>query len=193
MISDEFKALINKRVCESTEIWKEIDNYSNYEISSYGNLRNKTTKKLFKPCFNNLYLRTLLTSDNGYRKSMTIHRLVALSFIPNPENKPTVNHKDHNTANNVLSNLEWATSVEQNQHKRKPNLETSRINIGRSIFRIDKNSDKINGMFKTTTEAARWIFDNKLTNIKDLKKALKSLTSKICQVCSKKKKYSIWF
>ena len=121
MISDEFKALINKRVCESTEIWKEIDNYSNYEISSYGNLKNKTTKKLFKPCFNNLYLRTLLTSDNGYRKSMTIHRLVALSFIPNPENKPTVNHKDHNTANNVLSNLEWATSAEQNQHKRKPN------------------------------------------------------------------------
>ena len=49
-------------------------------------------------------------------KTTKVHRLVAIYFIPNPENKPTVNHIDGNKLNNDISNLEWATSSEQMQH-----------------------------------------------------------------------------
>lgn len=59
------------------------------------------------------YMHVVLCVD-GVRKHKSIHRLVAEAFIPNPENKPTVNHKDENPQNNRIDNLEWATIKEQN-------------------------------------------------------------------------------
>ena len=53
------------------------------------------------------------------RKTSSVHQLVALTFIPNPKQKRTVNHKDHNKLNNSVENLEWATTTEQNRHKKK--------------------------------------------------------------------------
>ena len=102
------------------EVWKELTDFSNYEISSFGNLRNKNTKKHLKSSSKGGYLSTCIKNNNSKQKSIKIHRLVALTFIPNPENKYTVNHKDHNKSNNNINNLEWATITEQNQHKRKP-------------------------------------------------------------------------
>lgn len=58
-----------------------------------------------------------LYRDASIIKNMKVHRLVALAFIPNPENKKTVNHKDGNRLNNAADNLEWATQEEQNRHK----------------------------------------------------------------------------
>lgn len=55
-------------------------------------------------------------SKQGQRTHISVHRLVALSFIPNPEKKPQVNHKDANKGNNHVSNLEWATSKENIRH-----------------------------------------------------------------------------
>ena len=54
--------------------------------------------------------------EDGKRKEETIHRLIALAFIPNPENKPAVNHKDGNKLNNCVNNLEWCTYQENVQH-----------------------------------------------------------------------------
>lgn len=53
---------------------------------------------------------------NGKHKRMLVHRCIALTFIPNPENKPQVNHKDGNKLNNHVSNLEWCTASENSQH-----------------------------------------------------------------------------
>ena len=60
--------------------------------------------------------RAIILAKNGSQKRFLIHRLVAESFIPNPENKPQVNHKDNNGLNNVLDNLEWVTPKENIQH-----------------------------------------------------------------------------
>ena len=57
--------------------------------------------------------------NGDIRKEVSIHRLVALYFIPNPENKPWVNHIDGNTYNNDVSNLEWCTPTENEVHSIK--------------------------------------------------------------------------
>ena len=64
------------------------------------------------------YCRVSLSKKNK-TKICFVHRLVAIAFIPNPENKQQVNHKDGNKENNCVSNLEWATREENNEHKKK--------------------------------------------------------------------------
>ena len=63
----------------------------------------------------------------GVRKGFKVHQLVALHFIPNPENKPEVNHIDGNTLNNRVENLEWSTRIENEQHKKAPKKEKHRL------------------------------------------------------------------
>jgi len=55
-------------------------------------------------------------SNKGKRKKVPVHRLVAYAFLPNPDNKPFVNHKDLNPSNNCLHNLEWVTESENTRH-----------------------------------------------------------------------------
>ena len=93
------------------ETWKKInfDNLDNYEISTFGNIKNSNTKRILK----------IKNIENGYssislnKKVYKIHRLVALVFLENPNNKPTVNHIDKNKHNNKLDNLEWETTSRQ--------------------------------------------------------------------------------
>ena len=98
------------------EEWKPIKDY-NYEVSSFGRVRNKCSKKLLSIFDTNRegYLRVILFS-NGKRKRFFVHRLVAETFIPNSENKPQVNHKDGNKQNNNVENLEWVTCSENGLH-----------------------------------------------------------------------------
>ena len=78
---------------------------------------NKHTNYLFKPYNFKGYDRVTLYLDNNNRKNYFIHVLVALTFIPGQEGKSTVNHKDHNTTNNNVFNLEWSTMQEQSVHR----------------------------------------------------------------------------
>lgn len=98
------------------EIWKIIDDYDNYKISNLGNLKSKS--KRIKKCINRDGYYQVSLYKNGNKKSILVHRLVAMTFIPNPLNKPTVNHIDGNKLNNNVSNLEWATCKEQQYHSR---------------------------------------------------------------------------
>lgn len=169
----------------NNEIWKEINNFSKYEISNYGNLKNKDTQKNIKPAIKSGYLYISLTDNNGIRKGFKIHRLVALNFIPNPENKETVNHINHNKLDNNINNLEWATTTEQNNHKRKCKKEIQELVSSRAVYRIDKDTNEKLELYQTIRFASQWVFDNKLTSITDFNNG-NNIKTKICAVCQKK-------
>ena len=98
---------------------KVVDN-SNYTICTKGRLLNKKGKE--KALQNrDGYLKADLY-ENGERTTKRIHRLVAEAFIPNPENKPEVNHKDGNKHNNSVDNLEWVDKSENMQHAYRTGL-----------------------------------------------------------------------
>lgn len=89
------------------EIWKEMSGYEDmYEISNFSNIRNKKTKRPIKQFKNKHGYVTVRIYKDGIGLTKTVHRLVAKTFIPNPENFPEINHKDENKANNIASNLE---------------------------------------------------------------------------------------
>lgn len=91
------------------EIWKQINNYSKYEISDNGKVRNKETKKEIsqKSLDKDGYPTVKLYNDNGIRKKLYVRRLVAEAFIPNPENLKSVRLKNGDKFDNDVSNLFW--------------------------------------------------------------------------------------
>ena len=100
------------------EEWKRIiidDEVWDYEVSTHGNVRN--LKGHYMTQFDNGrgYLQVHLTKNKQSRHCL-VHRVVAQAFIPNPENKPTVNHLNEDKHDNRVENLEWATSKEQATH-----------------------------------------------------------------------------
>lgn len=101
------------------EVWKPviIDGVkTNYAVSNFGNIRSEVTQKMISQTVNRLGYRKLKLVVNGNILTKTVHRLVAQAFIPNPENKPMVNHKDGDKQNNYHKNLEWVTAKENTQH-----------------------------------------------------------------------------
>ena len=94
-----------------------IENYPDYgiEIDPIRIFNFKTNRWLILNIGSNGYLRVQLTNDCG-RKGMLVHRLIAIAFIPNPNNYELINHKDGNKLNNELSNLEWCDYKFNNNH-----------------------------------------------------------------------------
>lgn len=93
------------------EIWKDIDPKGIYKISNLGRVRTTIRQgcsvEFLKPAVNCKGYLTVDLRWDGKRHHATIHRLVALAFIPNPNNYPEVNHKDEDKTNNRVDNLEW--------------------------------------------------------------------------------------
>ena len=115
------------------ESWRDIAGFEGvYQISDFGRVKSlariiphlgrwgkivnqKFKERILRPIKNDGYNYVYL-SIGGKLHSRKIHRMVAETFIPNPKNKPTVNHKDGNRSHNEKSNLEWATVGENNRH-----------------------------------------------------------------------------
>jgi len=94
-----------------------------YEVSANGKIRRSGTGRILKPALRGgrgtpTYPFVVLCF-NGKRLNRFVHRLVAEAFIPNPDNKPEVNHKDKDPENNAVSNLEWVTREENIEHSLK--------------------------------------------------------------------------
>lgn len=140
-------------------IWSEIENYEGmYEISSTGIVRSKNRlvtrtyqngKVVTQPILGqNIkltintysgYLECNLCKD-GQTKTKSVHRLVAQAFLPNPDNKPAVNHKDGNKLNNDVNNLEWVTAKENTAHAIQTGLFAPNIEPLKTFW-----SNKLNG------------------------------------------------
>ena len=159
------------------EQWNKIQNFPNYYVSTFGNIKNITTNKLLKLCNKAGYYHVSLVNSTS-RKSFKIHRLVAIAFISNPENKPEVNHKDKNKLNNHIDNLEWATKSENNLHRCK-DLKI-KTNKNKSINRIDKETNKIIQSYNSIEDAAMWAFENGLT--KNIHNGRNSIGNCLCSL-----------
>lgn len=96
------------------EIWKIVSTHPNYEVSNLGRIRRTDTKILKKASVTlGGYLKVTLYPNP---KTLVVHRIVAIEFLDNKENKPQVNHIDSNTQNNNVTNLEWCTCRENMLH-----------------------------------------------------------------------------
>lgn len=110
---------------QEQEIWKDAVGYERYaQVSSYGRIRTKgrtsvaSNGRVYKiqPRISKTYVMkngyeivTIYLYENRVKKKLLVHRLVAETFIPNPDNLPQINHKDENKLNNCVENLEWCT------------------------------------------------------------------------------------
>lgn len=154
------------------EIWKDIPGYEGrYQISNKGQVKslpryvsNHTGKLLVKekilaqrPDFKG-YMRIDLKDNCGKKHYFGIHRLVATAFIPNPENKPQINHIDGNKANNNIDNLEWCTNSENQKHAYRMGLNRVTGKAGRpkkSVAKIDTNTGVVIEIYPSIAIAAR--------------------------------------
>lgn len=165
------------------EIWKPIKNFEDrYQISNFNRVKSLkfffTQKHRNGKSYQNVSPERILVNVLGKRgyytvhlikdrggKRLTVHRLVAIAFVPNPENKPQVNHINGIKTDNSIKNLEWATNQENIQHsytvlKRVPGM-LGKFNKGNSkpIFQYSLEGEFIK-KYASVAEAARCLGGN---------------------------------
>ena len=100
------------------EEYREIKGFEDYQVSNYGNIKSLITNRILRPSKTNNYYKVTLCK-NGEIYFKRVNRLVAETFIPNPDNLPCVNHKDENKFNNHVDNLEWCDYQYNNNYGTK--------------------------------------------------------------------------
>lgn len=132
------------------ETFVKIEGFEKYEVSNLGKVRNIKSGRILKPSLHrDGYLKHLLY-ENNKRKNLLLHRIMAIAFIDNPEEKPKVNHIDENKLNNDLSNLEWCTVRENNIHGTR--IKRIAEKNFEKVIQLDLN-DNILNEFESMTQA----------------------------------------
>lgn len=139
--------------------WRDTYIYGEqYEVSNTGLVRNKITKHILKPQIDKKGYERVRLSLHDKKVTAKVHRLVAIAFIPNIDNKPQVNHIDTNKRNNNVKNLEWSTNGENQIHAYKTGLNYVTGRAGRKRIPViminPKTNEKIKS-YSSIAEAAR--------------------------------------
>jgi len=154
------------------EVWKDIKgSEGRYQISNKGRVKSLERKvnnhtgeltvkeKILKQRPDEKgYMRIDIKDNSGKRKYYGIHRLVASVFIPNPDNKPQVNHIDGNKANNDVDNLEWVTNGENQKHAYRLGLNYVTGRAGkpkRAVVQIDPITKQVIAEYESISSAAK--------------------------------------
>lgn len=162
------------------EIYMNIGNYqgkdfSNYEVSNLGNIRNAKTKRVLKTRItitNTGYRQVIIDLyDTNHKKcTIIVARLVISTFKANPDNKPQVNHINEDSTDNRLNNLEWSTPLENNTHNDR-HLKVAEKN------KIKVYCKELNKIFDSASDASLY-----------LNKKYQGAASHITACCTKKRK-----
>ena len=140
----------------------DIEGFENYQVTDDGRVWSKKSKRYLTPTkTQDGYLRVKLCYGDGRYINALVHRIVAKTFIPNPDNLPQINHKDECKASNCVSNLEWCSSQYNNTyndrhikcaHKVK---ESNTIRSGKPVDQIDMTSGEVIASYPSAWEASR--------------------------------------
>ena len=137
-------------------MWKVLRRNENYCVNELGEVLSIRRKKVLSPKKNwDGYLRIQLWS-NGSCEYVSIHRLVAEEFVPNPNGYDVVNHIDGDKSNNSADNLEWCTQQENIQHAWRNGLSKRRLNskLSKAVWQCDSEGTLIR-LFPSTMEVER--------------------------------------
>ena len=155
--------------------WRNVPGYDLYVCSTQGDIKNRRTNRLLKPAEDkDGYLKVVLVNESG-KHYIAVHRVVGFTYIPNPENKPQINHIDGNKKNNSVNNLEWVTNKENRVHAIKTGLcdtvgennGNAKLSAGsvkkiRALFKSGRwNKCQLARMYGVSRTMIRFIVENK--------------------------------
>ena len=145
------------------ELFKRIDGFDNYSISNFGNIKNSKTNKILQQSNHKQGYKLVNLKKDGKWKIFTVHRLVAIAFLENLDNKKVIDHIDNNPANNNVRNLRWCSQKDNQYNRDKTKTNTTGfkgvtfykpLNKYKASIRIN-GKEKHLGYFKSAEEASR--------------------------------------
>lgn len=161
-VRNEFYQFALQCCIEGREIWVDIDGYEEmYQVSNIGRIKSFRNKqeKILVPTYNPKGYKTI-TLCNSKKTMFVIHRLEGIAFIPNPENKATINHEDGIKTNLLLTNIFWNTYSENNFHAFRTGLRVAPYSTlgkkgkdskrSKPIIQLDKDNNPIKRFWSAT-------------------------------------------
>ena len=177
------------------EIWKTIEDYPNYQVSNLGRIKSKkrlkenhnglqiVPEKIIKQCIRNGY-KCVTLWKNGIGKTLNTHKIIAIAFIPNTENKPCIDHINTNKTDNRVENLRWVT-YKENMNNPKT-IENCKNNSGKSMLgKFGKQHPKSKIILQFDKNGN---FIKKWDSISDIKRELNFNQGHISSCCNGKRK-----
>jgi hypothetical protein len=136
------------------ENWKKVEEFDNYSVSDLGNLRNDTTGRIFNGTVDAIGYKHVRLSKDGKYYLRKVHRLVATAFIPNPQNKPLVDHFNEEKKDNRACNLRWVTYKENlDAYLDRRDRKYGKNPVQRRVAQYDINGDLI-AVYKNCRDAS---------------------------------------